>query len=100
MAELSKGERVLVDEALKLAIAMFHAQRAQAPILTLWRDECDTGLDVENRRRYPGMLRRAIELGGFRRLYFVSHDPDVQAQADAVISSAAYPREALTVVAQ
>ena len=93
VSELSKGEKVLVDEALKLAIAMFHAQRTGAPILTLWRDECDTGLDPENRRRYPAMLRRALELGGFDRLYFVSHDPDVQAQADAVIRVAAHPSE-------
>lgn len=83
--DLSKGERVLVDEALKLAISIFHAQRAGAQVLTLWRDECDGGLDVETRRRYPEMLRRAVEIGGFRRLYFVSHDPDVQAQADATI---------------
>lgn len=85
VSELSKGEKVLVDEALKLAIAMFHAQRTGSRVLTLWRDEADGGLDPENRRRYPAMLRRALEIGGFRRLYFVSHDPDVQAQADAVI---------------
>lgn len=85
VSELSKGEKVLVDEALKLAIAMFHAQRTGDRVLTLWRDECDTGLDPANRRRYPAMLRRALELGGFHRLYFVSHDQDVQAQADAVI---------------
>lgn len=85
VSELSKGEKVLVDEALKLGIAMFHAQRSGAQLGTLWRDECDTGLDPENRRRYPAMLRRALEAGGLRRLYFVSHDPDVQAQADGVI---------------
>lgn len=97
VSELSKGEKVLVDEALKLAIAMFHAQRHGAQVLTLWRDECDTGLDPENRRRYPAMLRRALAIGGFRRLYFVSHDPDVQAQADAVLRVSPAPVERVDV---
>ena len=30
-------------------------------------------------------LRKALELGGFERLYYVSHNPTVQAQADAQI---------------
>jgi len=85
VADLSKGERILVDEALKLGIALFHAQRQGSRIATLWRDECDGGLDAENRRRYPAMLRAALELGGFRRLYFISHDAEVRAQADAEI---------------
>lgn len=85
VAELSKGERILIDEAIKLGIAMFHGQRAGADVATLWRDECDGGLDPANRSRYPAMLRRALELGGFRRIFYVSHAPEVAAQADGMI---------------
>lgn len=83
--ELSKGERVLVDEALKLGVAVFRAERSGVSPASLFRDECDTGLAPENRVRYPAMLRQAALLAGVRRLFFVSHDPAVHAQADAVI---------------
>jgi len=82
--DLSGGEQTLVDEALKLAIAVFNARR-HGSIKTLWRDEADGKLDPERRAAYPAMLRAALELGGFERLYYVSHDPIVQAQADARI---------------
>lgn len=85
VADLSKGERVLVDEALKLGIACFNAERNGVAMATLYRDECDGGLDPVNASRYPAMLRKALELGGFRNVYFVSHRPEVAAQADALI---------------
>lgn len=82
--QLSGGEKVIVDEALKLAIAIFNARR-HGNMRTLWRDEADGRLDPEVRAKYPAMLRRAIDLGGFDRLYYVSHDVGVQSQADAQI---------------
>lgn len=82
---LSGGEKVLVDEALKLALAIFNARRHGAAFETLWRDECDGALSDENAQRYPEMLRTACRLGGFRNLLFVTHRPDVSAQADALI---------------
>jgi len=94
--ELSKGERVLVDEALKLAIACFNAERNGAAMETLYRDECDGGLDPEKAARYPAMLREAIRIGGFRNVYFVSHRPEVVAQADAVIEITAAGAVTLT----
>lgn len=81
----SGGEAVLLDEALKLALALFNAERHGVQVATLWRDECDGKLDAENARRYPPMLRRAMQVGGFRNVFYVSHRDDVIAQADAVV---------------
>ncbi|MCH7478755.1 MAG: hypothetical protein IIA14_11740, partial [SAR324 cluster bacterium] len=82
---LSGGEKVLVSEALKLALAVYNARKSGVVLDTLWRDECDGALDPRVRRRFPAMLRKAVELGGFTRCWFVTHDPDVAAQADAVL---------------
>lgn len=88
LADLSGGEQVLIDEAVKLGIALFNAKRTGSQVATLWRDECDGKLDPENASRYPAMLRRALELGGFRNVFYVSHRPEVAAQADATINVA------------
>lgn len=82
--QLSGGEKVIVSEALKIAISVFSARRAGV-LRTLWRDEADGRLDPERAAAYPRMLRAALQLGGFHRIYFVSHRPDVQAQADGAI---------------
>ena len=76
---LSGGERVIVDEAVKLGIALF---RGRGRFGALYRDETDGRLDLANRRAYPEMLRRALERGGFGALLFVSHAEEAWSQAD------------------
>lgn len=80
----SAGERTLISEALKLAIAIYSARRAPG-ISTLYRDECDGPLEEGLAARYPAMLRRALELGGYERVLVISHRESVWAQADALI---------------
>jgi exonuclease SbcC len=84
-AALSGGEQVLVDEALKLSLAIFNARRAGAPFETLFRDEADGALSEEAAARYPEMLREAVKLGGFRNVYFITHRQTCAEQADARI---------------
>lgn len=81
----SAGERTLISEALKLAIAIYSARRTSHPIETLYRDECDGPLEEGLAERYPAMLRRALELGGYRNVLVISHRESVWAQADALI---------------
>lgn len=83
VTDLSGGEQVLIDEALKGAIALFINARNEHPIRTCWRDETTGALDPENARRYMAMLRRIQERGQFERLYVISHNPDAAALADA-----------------
>jgi exonuclease SbcC len=84
-AALSGGEQVLVDEALKLSLAIFNARRAGTPFETLFRDEADGALSEEAAARYPEMLREAVKLGGFRNVYFITHRQTCAEQADARI---------------
>lgn len=83
--DVSGGERVLFSEALKCAIALENARRHGLEVATLWRDECDGALSPAMAARYPSMLRRAQELGGFRNVYCVTHRESVAEQADTVI---------------
>lgn len=81
----SGGEAVILDEALRLALAIFNTQRSGVPMRTLWRDETTGALSPENADRYVAMLRRAMELGGFERCLFIAHAEQVWSQADARI---------------
>ena len=82
---LSEGEFTLVDEALKLALVVFNARRAGTHIETLYRDEADRGLSDAWASLYPPMLRRAMELGGFRNVFFISHRQQAWEQADVLL---------------
>jgi len=84
-ARFSVGERTLISEALKLGLAVFNARRSVTPIKTLWRDECDGPLEPDLASAYPAMLRRAMALGGYDRVYLISHREAVWQQADTLI---------------
>lgn len=85
IADLSGGERVLVEEALRAAIALFVNSRNVQPVRTIWRDETTGALDPDNAVRYVAMLRRVQELGGIAHVLFVTHNPDCAALADAQV---------------
>jgi DNA repair protein SbcC/Rad50 len=85
IADLSGGERVIVEEALRAALALYVNSRNEAPIRTCWRDETTGALDPENATRYVAMLRRLQQLGGFAHVLFITHNLDAAALADVVI---------------
>lgn len=85
IADLSGGERVIVEEALRAALALFVNSRNEMPIRTLWRDETVGALDPENAIRYVSMLRRLQDLGGYAHILFISHNLDAAALADTEI---------------
>lgn len=80
---LSGGERVIVGEAISLALAMLVARKHGIERPTLIRDESGAALDPENGRRWISMLRRAVELVGADRLLFVTHTQELAELADA-----------------
>lgn len=85
LQDLSGGEQVIVDEALKCALAGFINGRNVRPIRTVWRDEAAGALDPENAVRYMAMLRRLHERCGLHHVFFISHNPDASALADVQI---------------
>lgn len=85
ISDLSGGQKVIVQEALMCAISLYVNERSPMPIRTLWRDETGAGLDPENALAYVRMLRKVRELGGYHHVFFISHNPDAAALADAQI---------------
>ncbi len=85
LGDISGGERVIVDEAIRASLAIFANQRLDRPFATLWRDELGSALDVENKMQYVAMLRQAMKEGAFSHVLFISHDPDVVMSADHTI---------------
>ena len=83
--DLSGGEGVLVSEALSLAIALYNARRTGARPYTLFRDEVGANLDDERAPAYTRLLARALQVGGFKRVLFVSHHQRALSLADARI---------------
>lgn len=79
---LSGGERVIVGEAISLALAIHNARKSGIRWRTLFRDETAGALDPENASKYVAMLRRALKLGGFEQCVFVAHLPQVYESAD------------------
>ena len=52
---------------------------------TLFRGETVGALDAVNGKEYVGMLRRAMDLGGFHQVIFICHTPLVGELADRVV---------------
>jgi exonuclease SbcC len=84
-SNFSGGEKVIINEALSLAIAVYNARKSKIPMHDLFRDECAGALDHERAPLYIEMMRLALRLGEFHRCYFVAHQPHVIDCADAVI---------------
>jgi exonuclease SbcC len=79
---LSGGEKVLVGEAISLALTMLSCRRSGVLHPTLIRDESGAALDAANAPIYIAMLRHAARLVEASHVIFVSHSPAVQALAD------------------
>jgi exonuclease SbcC len=82
---LSGGERVVVNEAISLALTMLACRQAGAERPTIIRDESGAALDTENTRAWIAMLRRAAEIVGADKVLYVSHSKEAQDLADARI---------------
>ena len=83
--DLSGGEKVIVGEALGLAVGLFHAQAAGVSLGTVIRDETVGALDPENGERYLAMLRAFLRVGRVHQLLYVAHNPALVDMADAVV---------------
>ena len=85
LESLSGGEKVILNEAISLALAIYNTHKSGKRWETLFRDETAGALDPQNADRYLRMLRRALELGGFHQLIFIAHQQELWEAADARI---------------
>ena len=85
--ELSGGQFVLVNEAVNLGIAIYNIRQGEGiHYETLFRDETVGALDAVNGKEYVRMLRRAVDLGGFHQVIFISHTAPISELADRMLS--------------
>ena len=81
------GQFVLVYEAINLSIAIYNMRQGEGiRYETLFRDETVGALDATNAKEYVRMLRRAMDLGGFRQVIFICHTPLVWELTDRILS--------------
>lgn len=81
----SGGEKVIIGQCLRIAIAIFNRRRSSVPLRDLFLDECSGALDEQHAHRYVAMLRRALDLGDFHRVYFIAHQQYLWPLADQVM---------------
>ena len=81
----SGGETVWLDKALTDAVGLYHQDAAGMRFGTLFSDEAEDGLTQERKNQFYRMDRAALDMGGYERKFFVSHNPDAWSMADAVI---------------
>jgi len=80
----SGGQEAIIKEGISLGVAVYKKQKTGADIRTLIRDEADGGLTSKNAHLYQKMLDKAMLLGGFAQVIFVSHKPEIQELATTV----------------
>lgn len=78
----SGGERVILSEALSLALTTIVCRRSGVERPTIVRDEGAAALDDASARQWVAMLRRCGDLIGVDRFLIVSHSRAVQELCD------------------
>jgi len=81
----SGGEQALIKEVISLGLSIFQRRHSGVDTRTLVRDECSAPLSESNTELYIRMLRKAVEIGGFEQVFYVSHKGAAQQMADAVL---------------
>jgi exonuclease SbcC len=90
----SGGESVWIDKALTDAVGLYHQDAAGQHYECLFADESEDGLTQERKAQFYRMDRAALAMGGYRRKFFISHNPDAWSSADHVIDLAHYKQAA------
>jgi DNA repair protein SbcC/Rad50 len=85
ISRFSGGQKTLLQEALTCAIALYVNERSPRPMRTLWRDETGSALDPAHALEYVAMLRKVREIGGFDKIFYITHNAEAAALADAQI---------------
>lgn len=79
---VSSGESVVIDEAIRLALAIYAVRYGGYDLRTLYRDEATGALSYDNANAYVELLRQAQVVGGFEHVFFIAHQDYVYDQAD------------------
>lgn len=80
---VSGGQRIIIDEAIRLATGIWRTNLNRLQIETLWRDETTGSLDNCSAEMYIRFLRKAMEMAPhLHQIIFIAHHESVFNQAD------------------
>ena len=85
VGDLSGGEKVVVEEAIRAALSIYVNLRNRQHIQSIFRDETTGALSPENAPKYVAMLRKLLALSGATQCFFVTHNQDAALLADAIV---------------
>ncbi len=85
LTDCSGGEEIWIEDALTKATCLFKTSRSGKQYLALFSDEKDGALHESKKLEYMDMKRRVLELGGFKKEFFISHSEAVQSRADHMV---------------
>ncbi len=80
--DISGGEEVWILKALRLAMTLLTKERSGKTYHTIFGDEEDGKLSIQNRMAYLQMYRKMLAIGGFTCCYLVSHTPELTEACD------------------
>jgi exonuclease SbcC len=82
----SGGQQVWALKALRLAMTVISKQQSRRDFLTAYADEDDAGLDVETAQSFTALYKAFIDLGGFSKVFMITHKSECAAMADHIIT--------------
>jgi len=85
VADMSGGERAIILEAIGIAIGLWRRNLGKVGWDVLIRDETSGALDLEMAPHYLSLLRKAAKIGGYQRIYFITHQQALIDMADSVL---------------
>jgi exonuclease SbcC len=85
LSDCSGGEEIWLEDAITKATCLFKTSRSGKQYLALFSDEKDGSLHEGKKLEYMDMKRRVLEVGRFKKEFFISHSEAVQARADYVV---------------
>lgn len=85
LCDMSGGEDTWIDDALTRAISLYNAEKSGHLYDEMFCDEHDGPLSPARKQEFVVIKRRAMEIGGHKREFFISQTAEVVRQADALI---------------
>lgn len=78
--DLSGGERVWIETAIREAIAIYMSRKSGREYLTTESDERDGALEPVRKQQFLDLLRESFRLGRRHQTFIISQTPDVWGQ--------------------
>jgi exonuclease SbcC len=78
--DLSGGQEVWVEEALKDSIGIYNSEKSGHEFLTNFADEKDGALDPDNKQHFVEMSREAFRLGRRYYTFLITQTPEIWQQ--------------------